>query len=145
MKRDMRAWAAQVIANPRKSAIPILSFPCVSLLDIEVTELTADPDMQAKGMKLVADRVPSGAAVSMMDLSVEAEAFGATVRFYRMKCQQSPASWLQPRKKRRPSKSQQLVQAERVTMFKPLAKHVNSSRTVRFLPGLLDHFLWQGV
>lgn len=81
MKRDMKAWAAQVIANPRKLAVPILSFPCVSLLDIEVTKLTSDPDLQAKGMKLVAEKVPTGASVSMMDLSVEAEAFGATVRF----------------------------------------------------------------
>ena len=31
--------------------------------------------------KLVADRVPSAAAVSLMDLSVEAECFGSQIRF----------------------------------------------------------------
>ena len=39
-----------------------------------------DSALQAKGMKLVADRVPSAAAVSFMDLSLEAEAFGAEIR-----------------------------------------------------------------
>lgn len=81
MKRNMKAWAAAVIADRRKLAMPILSFPCVGLLGVNVMQLTADADLQARGMKLVADKVPSAAAVSMMDLSVEAEAFGATVRF----------------------------------------------------------------
>ncbi len=61
--------------------MPILSFPSVQLLDISVKELIASSDMQANGMKMIADRIDSAAAVSMMDLSVEAEAFGASVRF----------------------------------------------------------------
>lgn len=81
MKRNMKAWAADVIKAKEKAPLPILSFPSVSLLGVSVTELTADADLQARGMKLVADRVPALAAVSMMDLSVEAEAFGANVRF----------------------------------------------------------------
>jgi len=44
-----------------------------------VRDLVYDPDLQAKGMKLVADRCNTGASVSMMDLSVEAEAFGAEI------------------------------------------------------------------
>ena len=60
--------------------MPVLSFPSVHLLGITVRELISDSDMQAKGMKMVADRVPSAASVSLMDLSVEAEAFGSTIR-----------------------------------------------------------------
>lgn len=60
--------------------MPILSFPSVQLMDISVRELISSSDMQAKGMKMIADRVDSAASVSMMDLSVEAEAFGASVR-----------------------------------------------------------------
>lgn len=81
MKRDMKAWKTELIAAKTKRAMPILSFPCVSLMDITVEELTADASLQAQGMKLVADRVPSCASVSMMDLSVEAEAFGAQTHF----------------------------------------------------------------
>lgn len=59
-----------------KKPLPLLSFPCVSLLDVSVYALTHDAEKQAEGVKLVADRVNSAAAVTMMDLSVEAEAFG---------------------------------------------------------------------
>ncbi len=74
----MRDWVKSI----RKSGktMPILSFPSVSLLGITVRELISDPALQAKGMKAVADRVPSAASVSMMDLSVEAEAFGSKVK-----------------------------------------------------------------
>lgn len=64
-----------------KKALPILSFPSIQLMGISVRDLIASSDMQAKGMQMIAARTDSAAAVSMMDLSVEAEAFGATVRF----------------------------------------------------------------
>ena len=77
---DMQAWLRALIQPGKKKTMPILSFPCVSLMDVSVRELTHDAALQAKGMKLIADRVPSLAAVSMMDLSVEAEAFGCRVK-----------------------------------------------------------------
>ena len=80
MKRNMKQWLSDMIAADRKTALPILSFPSVSLLGVTVRELISDSDRQAEGMKLVADRVKSAAAVSLMDLSVEAECFGATIR-----------------------------------------------------------------
>ena len=80
MNRNMKQWLSDMISAETKTALPILSFPSVSLLGITVRELISDSDRQAEGMKLVADRVRSAAAVSLMDLSVEAECFGATVR-----------------------------------------------------------------
>ena len=77
---NMKAWLETIKNSNEKKAFPILSFPSVQLLGITVKELISDSDMQAKGMKMIADRVPSMASVSMMDLSVEAEAFGATVK-----------------------------------------------------------------
>ena len=79
MKRDMKKWVADTIASPAPQATPILSFPCVQLMGISVRDLISDSTLQAQGMKAVADRIPSGAAVSLMDLSVEAECFGATI------------------------------------------------------------------
>ena len=64
---------------PQKG-LPILSFPSVSLMGITVRELIESAELQAKGMKAIAEQVDSAAAVSMMDLSVEAEAFGAPIR-----------------------------------------------------------------
>ncbi len=80
MIRNMKQWLSDMIAAERKTALPILSFPSVSLMSITVGELISDSRRQAEGMRLVADRVNSAAAVSLMDLSVEAECFGATVR-----------------------------------------------------------------
>lgn len=80
MKRNMLAWKDEVIASPVKKAIPILSFPSVQLMGISVKELIADSKTQAKAMKLLTERNDSLAAVSMMDLSVEAEAFGAEIQ-----------------------------------------------------------------
>lgn len=80
MKRNMKQWVADQIAAERKQPMPVLSFPCVSLLNISVRELIKTSDFQAKGMALVAERVPSSASVSFMDLSVEAEAFGSQIK-----------------------------------------------------------------
>lgn len=78
---NMRVWLEDMRNSRVKKAMPVLSFPCVSLMGITVRDLISNSDLQAKGMKLVADRVNSAASLSMMDLSVEAEAFGSTIRF----------------------------------------------------------------
>lgn len=75
-----KQWLDELRDAKVKKAIPVLSFPSISLMGITVKELIGDSDLQAKGMKMVADRVDSGASVSMMDLSVEAEAFGSEIR-----------------------------------------------------------------
>ena len=79
MNRNMKKWAAELIAAPVKKPLPLLSFPCVQLMDVTVRELVNDSALQAEGMKLVARRVNAAAAVSLMDLSVEAEAFGSAI------------------------------------------------------------------
>ena len=49
-------------------------------MGISVRELISDSEAQARGMALVAERTDAAAAVSLMDLSLEAECFGATIR-----------------------------------------------------------------
>ncbi len=77
---NMKEWLHTMRTAPRKKAMPILSFPCVSLMGITVAELINSPELTAQGMALVASRCDAAASVSMMDLSVEAEAFGARLR-----------------------------------------------------------------
>ena len=72
----------QKIYSDKSNTIPILSFPSTQLLGITVNELLRNSEMQAKAMKAIADRCNMGAALSMMDLSVEAEAFGAEIIYY---------------------------------------------------------------
>lgn len=78
---NMTQWFGDMKNARTKKAMPILSFPSVQLLGISVNDLIFSSDLQARGMKAIADRTDAAASVSMMDLSVEAEAFGAEVRF----------------------------------------------------------------
>ena len=81
MKRNMMMWIDETIAAQRKKGFPVLSFPAIQKMGISVKELIASSELQAQAMKLVADLTPNAAAsVSMMDLSLEAEAFGSKIR-----------------------------------------------------------------
>ena len=80
MKRNMRQWVEDVKAAPVKKPLPVLSFPGIQLMGITVRQLIESSDLQAQCMKAVADRVDTAASVSFMDLSVEAECFGSTIR-----------------------------------------------------------------
>lgn len=77
MKNKVKA-----ILEHKDKTIPILSFPSVQLLGISVNDLISSSDSQVRGMKAIAERCNIGASLNMMDLSVEAEAFGAKIRFY---------------------------------------------------------------
>jgi uroporphyrinogen decarboxylase len=77
---NMKQWLSDTKSAKQKKAMPILSFPSVQLLGISVPELISSAEMQAKGMQLIAQRVNAGAALSMMNLSLEAEAFGSAIR-----------------------------------------------------------------
>ena len=77
--RDMRAWVAGQIAAPAKKALPVLSFPAIQDMGVTVRELLSIEYLQAHAMREVAERWDCAASLAFMDLSVEAEAFGASV------------------------------------------------------------------
>ena len=79
MRRDMKAWLRRQITAEKRRALPILSFPSVQLMGVTVRQLISNSELQARGMAEIAGRCPAAAAVSMMDLSVEAECFGAQI------------------------------------------------------------------
>ena len=81
MKYNMKEWLNEYINNSKKKAMPILSFPGVQIISHTVDELVRDGHLQALCMEAIAKRYDTGAAVSLMDLSVEAEAFGAKVLY----------------------------------------------------------------
>ena len=79
MKRDMRQWIADTIAAATKKASPVLSFPAVQLMGITVRDLISSSELQSRGMEQIATMTDAGISVSLMDLSVEAECFGAAI------------------------------------------------------------------
>ena len=81
MKKNIIALLEKVAKSDKKQGLPILSFPAAQKLGVTVEELVKDSELQAKAIETVAHATQTIAAISLMDLSVEAEAFGATVKF----------------------------------------------------------------
>lgn len=78
---NMNQFFNTIISDEKKYALPILSFPAMQKLGVTVNEMIKSADLQAQAMELVAHSTDTIAAVSLMDLSLEAEAFGAHVVF----------------------------------------------------------------
>ena len=78
---NIRELLWEAARSETQRALPILSFPAVQKMDATVGQLVKDAELQAQAMEIVARDTDTLAAVSLMDLSVEAEAFGAKVRF----------------------------------------------------------------
>ena len=78
---NMYEWVDSVIGSETKKPLPVLSFPSIQKIGVGVSTLLSDSDLQARGIKTIADSFDTSASVSYMDLSVEAEAFGSTIRF----------------------------------------------------------------
>lgn len=83
MRRDMEQWVADTLTTPHPRPLPLLAAPCVQWLGVTMGRLVTSSDLQAQGMIELARRFPTAAAVGLMDLSVEAEAFGAAVQYRR--------------------------------------------------------------
>lgn len=81
MNYNMKTWIQEYIQSPKKKAMPILSFPGIQLTGHTVEEMVKDGHLQALCMDAVAKKFDMGAAFSLMDLSVEAEAFGSPVHY----------------------------------------------------------------
>ena len=78
---DIRKLLWDTARAEKKRALPILSFPAAQKLGVSVETLVKSSELQAQAMETIARETDTLAAVSLMDLSVEAEAFGAQVRF----------------------------------------------------------------
>jgi len=74
-------WITSAINSKIKKPMPVLSFPGAQLIGVTVNELARSGELQAKCMKAIADSYDTLAAVTLMDLSVEAEAFNSPIVF----------------------------------------------------------------
>lgn len=81
MKENIKELLKNAATSDKKQSLPILSFPATQKLGVTVEALVKDSELQARAIETVAKETDTIAAISLMDLSVEAEAFGATVKF----------------------------------------------------------------
>lgn len=80
--RNMTDWIRNLIGSPRRSALPIMTTPGIALVKADVQEVFRSGSLQAEVIRNLTESVPAmAAALTMMDLSVEAEAFGAPIQF----------------------------------------------------------------
>lgn len=81
MKIDMKNWIASVIASPQRVAVPIMTHSGIELLGHTVNDAVTNGEVHYQAIKVLSEKYPSEASSVIMDLTVEAEAFGAEIYF----------------------------------------------------------------
>lgn len=81
MKLNMRQWLSDVIARKDVIAVPVMTHPGIELNGNTVRQAVCNGRIHAEAVLTVARRYHAAAAATIMDLTVEAEAFGAQVAF----------------------------------------------------------------
>ncbi|WP_418699225.1 uroporphyrinogen decarboxylase family protein [Bacteroides sp.] len=78
---NMNSWIQSILSNKKRVAIPIMTHPGIELIGKTVYEAVTDGRTHYEAIKALNDKYPSAACSVIMDLTVEAEAFGATINF----------------------------------------------------------------
>ncbi len=81
MQTNMRKWLFSMSTSVERQAMPIMTYPGLKLADTGILEVVKYGEAQFKCIEALADKYPSAAAVTTMDLSVEAETFGSPIKF----------------------------------------------------------------
>ena len=74
--------AVKLIAGKKRAAMPIVTSPGISLIDAAPIDVFQSGELQFQVIRALTERFPDmAAALTMMDLSVEAQAFGSPIKF----------------------------------------------------------------
>jgi len=78
---NMKSWISQQINNRTRISIPIMTHPGIEMIGKTVKEAVQSGDVHAQAIKKLAEVFPSAATTVIMDLTLEAEAFGCQIEF----------------------------------------------------------------
>ncbi len=81
MKIDMHEWRKNVIASKEVIAVPVMTHPGIDATGHTVKEAITTGLVHAEAIKYLAAHYPTGACCTAMDLTVEADSFGAPILF----------------------------------------------------------------
>lgn len=81
MKINMAQWMQDIIDRKDVVAIPVMTHPGIEITGDTVLKAVSDGNAHCKSIVALANRYPTAAASVIMDLTVEAEAFGAEISF----------------------------------------------------------------
>lgn len=78
---NMTKWAQEVTGQSSRCAIPIMTHPGIELCGKTVRDAVTNGDVHAEAICKLNELYPAAASTVIMDLTVEAEAFGAKIVF----------------------------------------------------------------
>lgn len=81
MKWNMKQWVADVIRQKEVKAVPVMTHPGIEQNGHTVRQAVSDGRVHAEAVSWLTQHYPSAAACTIMDLTTEAEAFGAEIAF----------------------------------------------------------------
>ncbi|MCX7841975.1 MAG: uroporphyrinogen decarboxylase family protein [Clostridia bacterium] len=81
VKKEMKKWLHELTASVERHTMPIMTYPGLKLVNKSIMDVISDGEAQFECIEALSKKYPSIAAVTIMDLSVEAEAFGSHVRY----------------------------------------------------------------
>lgn len=80
--RNMQDWAKGLMNSKKRSVLPIMTHPGIEMIGRTVYDAVTDGRVHFEAIKAVNEAYPqSAAATVIMDLTVEAEAFGCEISF----------------------------------------------------------------
>ena len=77
----MKQWVAGIIRQREVSAIPVMTHPGIEANGHTVREAVSNGNIHYEAVMALAKQYPCAAACTIMDLTTEAEAFGAEIAF----------------------------------------------------------------
>ena len=81
MRHNMRQWVADIIQRKEVTALPIMTHPGIELNGNTVKEAVSNGAVHYEAVRTLANNYDTVAAATIMDLTTEAEAFGAEIVF----------------------------------------------------------------
>jgi uroporphyrinogen decarboxylase len=77
----MNSWIARQIESKTRISIPIMTHPGIEMIGKTVKDAVQHGDIHAQAIRKLAEVYPSAATTVIMDLTLEAEAFGCQIEF----------------------------------------------------------------
>ena len=74
-------WISDIIASRERCTVPIMTHPGIEMIGATVKDAVLSGEKHAQAINELSKKYPSKAATVIMDLTVEAEAFGCSIAF----------------------------------------------------------------
>lgn len=74
-------WVKSIIENKKRASIPVMTHPGIEMTGKKVIDAVTCGETHYLAIKAMADTYPASASTIIMDLTVEAEAFGCKINF----------------------------------------------------------------